>query len=86
MISLEEFIDYHQEIEELKFNVTDSKKKTDEDILMFLKKHYEIDNPKSISKFSKDDRDKILEELKKEFTVRHIQRITGVSRRVITKA
>lgn len=85
MISLEEFIDYHQEIEELKFNVTDSKKKTDEDILMFLKKHYEIDNPKSISKFSKDDRDKILEELKKEFTVRHIQRITGVSRGVITK-
>ena len=61
------------------------KKKTDEDILMFLKKRYEIDNPKSISKFSKDDRDKILEELKKEFTVRHIQRITGVSRGVITK-
>ena len=86
MISLEEFIDYHQEIEELKFNVTDSKKKTDEDILMFLKKRYEIDNPKSISKFSKDDRDKILEELKREFTVRHIQRITGVSRGVITKA
>ena len=30
---------------------------------MFLKKRYEIDNPKSILKFSKDDRDKILEEL-----------------------
>ena len=86
MISVEEFVDYHQEIEEMNFRVTDSKKKTDEDVLMFLKKNYKIDNPKSISKFSKVDRDKILAELKKEFPIRQLQRITGISRGVITKA
>ena len=86
MISLKEFIDYHREIESMKFQVTDSKKKTDEDVLVFLKKHFGIDNPKSISKFSKVDRNKILAEMKKEFPVRHLQRITGISRGVITNA
>ena len=86
MMSLKEFVDYHQEIETMKFHVTDSKRKTDEDVLMFLKKQYNIDNPKSISKFSKIDRNKILAELKKEFSVRHLQRITGISRGVITNA
>lgn len=86
MMSLKDFVDYHEEIENINFRVTDSKKKTDEDILIFIKKHYEIDNPKSISKFSKVDRDKILAELKKEFPIRHLQRITGISRGVITKA
>ena len=86
MISIEEFIDYHKEIEIMKFRVTDSKRKTDEDVLMFLKKNYNIDNPKSISKFSKIERNKILAELKKEFSVRHLQRITGISRGVITNA
>ena len=85
-ISLNEFIDYHQEVEIMKFRVTDSKRKTDEDVLMFLKKYYNIENPKSISKFSKLERNKILVELKKEFPVRHLQRITGISRGVITNA
>ena len=86
MISRDEFVEYHQEIEKMTFKVTDSKKKTDEDILMFLKKHYKIENPKEIAKFSKAERDKILSELKREFPVRHLQRITGISRGVITKA
>ncbi len=86
MTSKSEFIDYHKEIDNFEFRVTDSKKKTDEDVLRFLKKHHNIDNPKSISKYSKIERDKILAELKKEFPVRHLQRITGISRGVITKA
>lgn len=86
MISLKEFVDYHEEIEIMKFRVTDSKRKTDEDVLMFLKRHYNIENPQNISKFSKIDRNKILAELKKEFSVRHLQRITGISRGGITKA
>jgi len=86
MIGLEEFIDYHQEIEEMNFRVTDSKKKTDEEVLIFLKKNYKIDNPKMISKFSKSDRDKILVDLKKKFPIRQLQRLTGISRGVITKA
>ena len=86
MIGLEEFVDFHQEFEEINFHVTDSKKKTDEDVLIYLKKNYKIDNPKSISKFSKIDRDKLLVALKKEFSIRQLQRITGISRSVITKA
>ena len=86
MISHDGFMEYHQEIEEMKFRVTDSKKKTDEDILMYLKKKYKIDNPKSISKLSKNERDEILVVLKKEFPIRQLQRVTGISRGVITKA
>ena len=52
---------------------------------MFLKRNYRIDNPKSISKFSKTERDKILIDLKKEFPIRQLQRVTGISRGVITK-
>ena len=86
MISKKEFVEFHQEIDNLTFRVSDSKRKTDEDVFRFIKKHYQIDNPKIIAEFSKTDRDKILAELKKEFTVRHLQRITGISRGVITKA
>ena len=53
---------------------------------MYLKKKYKIDNPKSISKLSKNERDEILVVLKKEFPIRQLQRVTGISRGVITKA
>ena len=86
MIRRKEFVDYHQEMEKMNFHVTDSQKKTDEDILLFINKNYRIDNPKGISKLSKKERDRILSELKKEFPVRQLQRITGISRGVITKA
>lgn len=86
MISKNEFIDYHKEVDNFEFRVTDSKKKTDEDVLMFLKKHYGIDNAKSIAKLKKAERDSILADLKRKFPVRQLQRITGVSRGVITKA
>ena len=71
---------------EMSFRVTDSKKKTDEDLIIFLRKDYKIDNPKNISKFSKTDRDKILVELKERFPMRRLQRVLGISRGVITKA
>lgn len=86
MISKNEFVDYHKEVDNFEFRVTDSKRKTDEDVLMFLKKHYDIDNAKNIAKLQKAERDSILAELKKKFPVRQLQRITGVSRGVITKA
>ena len=86
MVNQKEFVDYHKEIGNINFRVTDSKRKTDDDVLLYLKKHYQIETPKSISKLSKAERDKILAELKKEFSVRHLQRITGISRGVITKA
>ncbi len=86
MISREEFIKYHQEVGEIEFCVTDSNKKTDEDVLKFLRKRFGIENAKSISKMSRAERDKILTELKTKFPVRQLQRITGISRGVITRA
>lgn len=86
MISKNEFIDYHKEVDNFEFKVTDSRRKTDEDVLMFLKKHYGIDNAKSIGKLPKVERDRVLAELKKKFPIRQLQRITGVSRGVITRA
>ena len=86
IMSLREFIGYHQEIGEINFQVTDRKKKTDEEVILYIKKNYNIDNSKSISKFPKLERDKVLAELKKEFPTRQLQRITGISRGVITKA
>ena len=75
----------HKGVDNFEFRVTDSKKKTDEDVLMFLKKHYNIDNAKSVGKLPKVERDRILAEMKKTFPVRQLQRITGVSRGVITR-
>jgi len=86
MTSLKDFVAFHEEIGTMNFRVTDSKKKTDDEVLMFLMKNYKIDNPKNISKISKADRDKILAVLKNEFPIRQLQRITGISRGVITKA
>jgi len=86
MISLSEFVKYHEDLETMHFRVSDSTRKTDEDLLLLLKKKCRIDDPKSLAKFPKVDRDKILVELKKEFSVRHLQRMTGISRGVITKA
>ena len=86
MVDRKEFEEYHKEMEKMNFRVSDSKKKTDEEILIFLKKKYNIENPKAISKFSKCERNEILAELKNEYPIRQLQRITGISRGVITKA
>ena len=86
MMEQDRFVEYHKEINGDKFVVSDSTKKSDEEVLMYLKKAYKIENPKSIAKMSKIERNEILAELKKNFPVRQLQRLTGVSRGVITRA
>ncbi len=85
MIDKEAFIEFHKEISDISFKVSDSKRKTDEDVLRNLKKNHNINNPKLISKLNKEERDKILGELKRIFPIRQLQRITGVSRGVISR-
>lgn len=85
MISKKELKDFHKDIEQLEFRVTDSTKKSDTDIAFLIKKKYDIENPKEISKLEKPKRNEILRELKKECSERQIQRVTGVSRGVISK-
>lgn len=50
-----------------------------------LKKEYKTENAKSISKLPKNEKNRILAELKTKFPVRQLQRITGISRGVITR-
>ena len=86
MIDQNEFEKYHLETENINFRVTDSKKKTDEEVLLILKKNHKIENPHEISKLPKSERNKILATLKDDYPVRQLQRLTGISRGVITKA
>lgn len=61
------------------------KKKTDEALIWDIKREFGIENPKQISKFEKPQRNNILRKLKEEYPIRQLQRITGVSRGVISK-
>lgn len=85
MIDKDEFKVFHQYIEDIKFRVTDSKKKTDDEALLRIRKRYGIENPKEISTLKKEDRNSILYELKQEYPIRQLQRITGVSRGIISR-
>lgn len=85
MMNIQEFKEFHAEPEKLDFEVTDRKKKTDETLVWEIKKTFSIDCPKQISELDKTQRNNILRELKKKYPMRQLQRITGVSRGVISK-
>ena len=85
MIKKREFIEFHATYDEVRFKVTDSNKKSDEELRILICRNYKIDNPKGISKMTKDEKYKILGELKKDFSARQLQRVTGVCREVIGK-
>ena len=85
MLKVNEFVEFHNVLEELKFVVSDRTKKTDEAMIYVIRKRFGIDNPKEISKLEKNKRNEILKELKQEFPVRQIQRMTDVSRGIISR-
>ena len=85
MMGKTEFKEFHKENGKFEFKVTDSKKKSDEEVIFLIKKEYEIENPQDISKMPKPERNKIIAELKLKYSTRQLQRITGVSRNVISK-
>ena len=85
MMDKAKFKKFHKESGEFEFKVTDSKKKSDEEVIFLIKKEYEIENPQDISKMPKPERNKIIAELKLKYSIRQLQRITGVSRNVISK-
>lgn len=45
-----------------------------------------MEKTKETAKYQKAERNEVLAELKKDFPVRHLQRVTGISGGVITKA
>lgn len=85
LIDREGFIEYHKESEEMVFNVTDSMRKSDDELKLYLIKKFGITNPKDISKFEKERKIEILKELRNKYSDRQIQRVTDVPRGFVAK-
>ena len=85
MMNKDEFEDFHEYIEEKEFRVSDSKRDTDEEVNLKIKKKYKIENPKEIALLDKEKRNEILQELKLDYPVRQLQRVTGISRGIISR-
>ena len=85
MISNTEFEEFHLTIEDMNFSVSDRKGKSDDELVFEIKNFFGIDNPKEIAKLEKVKRDEIIGLLKKRYPARQIQRITDVSRGIISR-
>ena len=85
MISLQEFEAFHKEMEKEIFVVDDKLKITDEGIRREIIKRFGME-PKQIITFDKDARNSVLRELKETFSIRQIERVTGISRGIIYKS
>lgn len=85
MISSKDFIKFHKIIETDIFSVNDSLKPTDDAIRRNIIKELGVE-PKIITTFDKEKRNSYLVLLKQKYSIRQIERITGISRGVIFKA
>ena len=85
MIDKKEFEDFHAIIEDISFSVSDRKGKSDDEMVFEIKNLYGIDNPKEIAKLERNRRNEIISSLKKQYHARQIQRITDVSRGIISR-
>ena len=67
-------------------DITSKVKLTDREALDFIHKELGIENPMQIQSFDPDQRSNILRELKKKhLSIRQIARLTGVSKKIISK-
>ena len=85
MMQKDEFIEFHQIEEKSIFVVDDRIKITDDEVRRKILKRIGID-PKHIGNLDKNKRNDILSELKAEFSIRQLERVTGISRGVIHKS
>ena len=85
MLSHKEFVDFHNVEEVLTFEVTDRIKVSDDEIRMYILKEIGIE-PKLIGRMEKSNRNEILNRLKAKFSIRQIERVTGISRGIIFKS
>lgn len=79
-----EFEEFHEKMEENIFIVDDKVKITDDGIRRNIIKKYGIE-PNIIGGMDKQKRNEILGELKESYSIRQLERVTGVSRGVIHK-
>ena len=85
MIGVNEFKEFHNIAEEEIFLVDDKVKITDEKIRREIIKKFSIE-PKEIGTFDKEKRNSILRELKSRYSIRQIERVTGISRGIVHKS
>lgn len=85
MVSKKEFELFHQQEEESEFTVDDKVKLTDDEIRRRIIKKYNLE-PKNICNMDKKIRNELLNKLKKEYSIRQLERVTGISRGVIHKS
>ena len=85
MMSKDAFKEFNELEENCIFEVSDKIKKTDEAIRREIVKKYKIE-PKNICSMERNERNELLRQLKERYTIRQLERITGVSRGVIHKS
>lgn len=85
MMTKKEFIEFHKKEEESTFSVDDRIKISDDEIRRKILRKINIE-PKQIGELEKNKRDEILKALKSEFSIRQLERVTGISRGVIYKS
>lgn len=85
MINKKDFMEFHQHEEIKEFVVSDSLTVTDDSARRSIIKSIGIE-PREIGNLDKKERDKILHKLKREYSIRQLERITGISRGIIMKS
>ena len=85
MMSKTEFIEFHQIEEQSIFVVDDRIKLTDDEIRRKILKVYGIE-PKLIGEMERNKRNEILRILKEKYSIRQLERVTGISRGIIHKS
>lgn len=85
MISAEDFETFHQTEENSIFIVDDKVKMSDDAIKRNITKAYGIE-PKEICNLERNERNAVLKRLKDDYSIRQLERITGISRGVIYKS
>jgi len=81
MLSENEFVAFHDDADDMEFDVSDRMRKTDSEIKADLVNRYGICDPMQLS--DREDKNAIISELKKYSSARQIERITGISRKKI---
>ena len=87
-ISRAMFVELHKKLETEKFNSNDSKKATDEQVRRKIIKLLDGQEPHIIREKAKEERNMILCYLREKegFTIGQLERVTGISRGIITRA
>ena len=85
MLTKDEFVEFHKDEEQLSFTVDDRIKISDDEIRINILKEIGIE-PKLIGEMEKSRRNEILKRLKNKYSIRQLERVTGISRGVIHKS